>query len=215
MCCHCDYKERCSRIVCLTNIFLLPFFIILLIGFCVWDLSTGVQTITGRCVWAGGFCLWIGCLGGVLVCVIFLGVNLLAYSGLLRSSSWAGEDPTLSYKFLIPWIALYALLILAIPVAGFVLMYYAYHLYCFNLEKCGENFLYIYSPLVGILVLGLVYGIGHYWVVMIKTYFSIRSKVLLPSWDKIGDRIVLGLADSSTYSPSTSSSWASLYYDTM
>ena len=31
-----------------------------MVGLVVWDLTSGHQTLTGRCVWAGGYCLWIG-----------------------------------------------------------------------------------------------------------------------------------------------------------
>ena len=31
-----------------------------LVGVMVWDLTSGHQTLTGRCVWAAGYCLWIG-----------------------------------------------------------------------------------------------------------------------------------------------------------
>merc|ERR1712179_395877 len=78
--------------------------LVLVLGSClvlgslfVWDLNSGHQTVTGRCVWAG-FCLWIGSLSSLGICLIFLAVNLLAYSGIVRSSSWHNKYPDRAYQ---------------------------------------------------------------------------------------------------------------------
>ena len=47
------------QIILLTNIMILILSIIGLIGVVIWDLTSGYQSITGRCVWAG-YCIWIG-----------------------------------------------------------------------------------------------------------------------------------------------------------
>ena len=39
---------------------LLAIALVSLVGVVAWDLTTGHQAITGRCVWTGGYCLWIG-----------------------------------------------------------------------------------------------------------------------------------------------------------
>ena len=39
---------------------LLTVALVSLAGVVVWDLTSGHQTVTGRCVWTGGYCLWIG-----------------------------------------------------------------------------------------------------------------------------------------------------------
>jgi len=57
----CGYKrmENCAKKILCSNMVLLFLIIIALIGVVAWDLSSGYQSITGRCVWAG-YCLWIG-----------------------------------------------------------------------------------------------------------------------------------------------------------
>merc|ERR1719430_2682633 len=95
------HRERCGKIVLVCNIILLLCGTVCLTGLLAWDLTSGVQTVTGRCVWAG-YCLWIGGLVSIVVYVLFLIVNLLAYSGISRSSSWPNMYPNTSYRLLYP-----------------------------------------------------------------------------------------------------------------
>ena len=112
-----------QKILC-SNMVLLFLSIIALIGVVAWDLSSGYQSITGRCVWAG-YCLWIGWdtfyhyfihaiitsysrgLSSLLLSSIFLIVNIMAYTGILRSGSWHEKHQNKSYKLVYPWIGLY------------------------------------------------------------------------------------------------------------
>ena len=43
------------------------------------------------------------------MCLAFLTVNCLAYSGIRRSNSWVEKHPNTSYKLIYPWLALYFL----------------------------------------------------------------------------------------------------------
>ena len=46
-------------------------------------------------------------LTSVFLCLVFLVVNILAYSGIVKSNSWVEKHPNTSYKLLYPWICLY------------------------------------------------------------------------------------------------------------
>ena len=48
-----------AKTVLLVHTTLVILISIVLVSFIAWDLTSGLQTITGRCVWAG-YCLWIG-----------------------------------------------------------------------------------------------------------------------------------------------------------
>ena len=91
----------------------------------MWDLTSGHQSLSGRCVWAG-YCIWIGYaalykihividnlifrgLSSLLICFLFLSVNILAYKGIVRSGSWLEESQHKSYRLIYPWIILYFL----------------------------------------------------------------------------------------------------------
>ena len=59
-CCYSEYKEKCAKTFCIVNsCIVLPLLTLVLISVTVWDLTTGVQTVSGRCVWAG-YCVWSG-----------------------------------------------------------------------------------------------------------------------------------------------------------
>merc|ERR1712013_695703 len=79
-----QHRERCGKIILVVNIILLLCGTVCLTGLLTWDLTSGVQTVTGRCVWAG-YCIWVSALLSLLVCIFFLLVNLLAFSGITRS----------------------------------------------------------------------------------------------------------------------------------
>ena len=85
-----------------------------LVGLTVWDLTSGHQTLTGRCVWAG-FCVWLGALLGALLSSLFLAVNLLALRASLHHSQ---------YRLLYPWLGAYAALNSLILPAGGSNIYY-------------------------------------------------------------------------------------------
>ena len=59
---HCGYNrlEKWAQVILVTNMVFLSTGLVSLAGVVVWDLTTGHQTLTGRCVWTGGYCLWIG-----------------------------------------------------------------------------------------------------------------------------------------------------------
>lgn len=79
-----------------------------LVGVMVWDLTSGHQTLTGRCVWAG-FCVWLGAFLGALLSSLFLAVNILALRASLHHSH---------YRLLYPWLGAYAALNSAIVPTG-------------------------------------------------------------------------------------------------
>ena len=79
-----------------------------LVGVTVWDLTSGHQTVTGRCVWAG-FCVWLGALLAACLSSLFLTVNLLALRASLDHSQ---------YRLLYPWLGAYAALTSSIPTTG-------------------------------------------------------------------------------------------------
>ena len=80
----------------------------------VWDLTSGHQTLTGRCVWAG-FCVWLGALIGALLSCLFLSVNILALRASLHHTQ---------YRLLYPWLGAYAALNSLILPAGGSNIYY-------------------------------------------------------------------------------------------
>ena len=85
-----------------------------LVGLTVWDLTSGLQTLTGRCVWAG-FCVWLVALLAALLSSLFLAVNLLALRASLHHSQ---------YRLLRPWLGAYAALNSSIVPAGGYNIYY-------------------------------------------------------------------------------------------
>ena len=48
-------------------------------------------------------------LTSLFLCLVFLLVNVLAYSGIIRSNSWVEKHPNTSYRLLYPWLSLYFL----------------------------------------------------------------------------------------------------------
>ena len=46
-------------------------------------------------------------LSSILLCVIFLMVNISALTGILRSSSWYGKNQRTSHRLVYPWLAVY------------------------------------------------------------------------------------------------------------
>ena len=57
--------------------------VVCLVAVVVWDLSSGHQTLSGRCVWRG-WCVWLAGLLGSLAAFIFLTVNMIALRGALK-----------------------------------------------------------------------------------------------------------------------------------
>ena len=57
--------------------------VVCLVAVVVWDLSSGHQTLSGRCVWRG-WCVWLAGLLGSLAASIFLTVNMIALRGALK-----------------------------------------------------------------------------------------------------------------------------------
>ena len=125
------------QIILVVNIIFLLCGTVCLTGLLTWDLTSGVQTVTGRCVWAG-YCIWVrqywapgaalqsllvcsfifSALLSLLACIFFLLVNLLAFSGITRSSSWSNTFPSTSYRMLYPWLLSYFILNTSILPAG-------------------------------------------------------------------------------------------------
>ena len=54
----------------------------------------------------------------LLVCVLFLAVNILAYSGLYRFSSVFNKYPRRAYRLIYPWLVTYAIFNMAIIPCG-------------------------------------------------------------------------------------------------
>ena len=74
----------------------------------LWDLTSGHQTLTGRCVWAG-VCVWLASLLAALLSSLLLSLNILALRASLHHSQ---------YWLLYPWLGAYAALISAILPSG-------------------------------------------------------------------------------------------------
>ena len=81
-----------------------------LVSVMVWDLVSGHQTVSGRCVWAG-WCVWLAGLIGSLLSLLYLTVNILALRASLQTQSE-------NYRLLYPWLLAYAALNSAIIPSG-------------------------------------------------------------------------------------------------
>merc|ERR1712215_95752 len=196
-------KEEWAKKVLISNLTLLVMCILILSFLVVWDLTSGVQTVTGRCVWAG-YCLWIGGLVSIVICVVFLLVNLLAYSGIARSSSWSNMYPNTSYKLLYPWLILYFILNTVILPAGILLVYLWYEgspITCKpprpSAGVCQSDILYMWAPIIGVGTLLVLLVFLHNWVLVVHVTRSLKSKLNPQPFTRIGSRVVLGLLDTS------------------
>lgn len=81
-----------------------------LVSLVAWDLSSGHQTVSGRCVWTG-WCVWLAGLIGTLISILYLTVNILALRVSLMTT---GED----HRLLYPWLLAYGALNSAIIPSG-------------------------------------------------------------------------------------------------
>ena len=165
----------------------------------VWDLTSGVQTLTGRCVWAG-YCIWVTGLVALLICSLLLLANVLAYSGILRSASWANSFPNTSYRLLYPWLVLYFILNCSILPTSIFLVYLWYEVSpssCTISAPCKADILYIWAPVFGVAALIILILFLHNWVVIMKLSKSLRQKMNPEPFTRIGSRVVLGLLDTS------------------
>jgi len=159
----------------------------------IWDLTSGNQSLSGRCVWAG-YCVWKGTLISCFLCLLLLLVNSLALSGIFRASSWHETKPRNSYRFILPWLVLYFVLDIAIlPVC-------IYCLFTWYTLTDSNNILHIYIPIISIFAVGLLCLCLHHWFKIMNLCFKIRDRVKVEPFTRVGDRIVLGLVDPSVYS---------------
>eukprot|EP00092_Neocalanus_flemingeri_P018494 GFUD01020014.1.p1 GENE.GFUD01020014.1~~GFUD01020014.1.p1 ORF type:complete len:228 (-),score=28.60 GFUD01020014.1:98-781(-) len=195
--------ERWAKRVLVFNICLLVCGIFSQIFLVVWDLTSGVQTITGRCVWAG-YCLWIGGLVSLLLCIVFLMANLLAYSGITRTSSWDNLHPSTSYRLLYPWLVLYFILNTGILPTGIALVYLWYEASPSTCPEprpssgvCQEDILNLWAPLIGVATLLVLLVFLHNWVIILHLAKLLRKKMNPQPFTRIGSRVVLGLEDTS------------------
>jgi len=148
-------------------------------------------------VWAG-YCLWIGGLSSIGVSLVFLIVNLLAYSGLLRSSSWSESNPLTGPRMIYPWLIFYAFLNLSILPTVIILLYVWYEVSsteCSNSFPtiCKSQLLRLWVPLISVLSLVTLAILLHNWVVVLRVTLMLRRKLSPLPFTRIGDRIVLGL----------------------
>ena len=171
-----------------------------------------------------------------MVCLAFLTVNCLAYSGIRRSNSWVEKHPNTSYKLIYPWLALYFLANCALLPVGtarfrnififlFYLFYDSLHLTlgigwvyiwyedspsCSESEAkfkfCQEDILYSLLPVICCLLLLVLLISLHNWVLLLHLTKSLRSKLNPSPFVMIGSRIVLGLQDTSHGEQSRSNS---------
>ena len=81
-----------------------------LVSLVAWDLSSGHQTVSGRCVWTG-WCVWLAGLLGTLISILYLTVNILALRVSLQTNSG-------NYRLLYPWLLAYGALNSAIIPSG-------------------------------------------------------------------------------------------------
>merc|ERR1719153_805525 len=187
-------KEEWAKKVLISNLTLLVLCILILSFLVVWDLTSGVQTVTGRCVWAG-YCIWVSALLSLLACILFLMVNLLAFSGISRSSSWSNTFPNTSYRMLYPWLLCYFILNSAILPAGILLVYQWYE-GCTR-SVCQRNILYSWAPIIGATLVLILIVFLHNWLLLLSITKSLRSKMNPQPFTRIGSRVVLGLLDTS------------------
>lgn len=211
--------EKWAKSILMLNLGLGIVSMVTLLALLVWDLTSGHQALTGRCVWAG-FCLWIGCLSSVGVCVIFLAVNLLALSGIARASSWHNKYPERAYQLLYPWLVVYFFFNISILPIGIVLIYVWYesaplicgnrpssNLYSFGLNSiCREDILNLWAPLTAFFAVFILAVSLHNWLVLLRLASSLKEKMKPPSFTRIGSRVVLGLLDTSHGDSETKSS---------
>jgi len=206
--------ERWAKSILIFNLALVVVATIALLALVVWDLTTGNQAVTGRCVWAG-FCLWIGCLTSVGVCVIFLAVNLLALSGIARASSWHNEYPERAYQLLYPWLTVYFFFNIAILPIGIVLIYLWHESAPASCEDppsfgissiCQEDILNLWAPLTAVIAAFTLAVSLHNWLVLLRLASSLKEKMQPPAFTRIGSRVVLGLLDTSHGDSETKSS---------
>merc|ERR1719495_2923747 len=167
-------KEEWAKKVLISNLTLLVLCILILSFLVVWDLTSGVQTVTGRCVWAG-YCIWVSALLSLLACILFLLVNLLAFSGISRSSSWSNTFPNTSYRMLYPWLVCYSILNIAILPAGILLVYQWYE-GC-NTSVCQRAILYSWAPIIGATLALILIVFLHNWLLLLSITKSLRSKM--------------------------------------
>jgi len=189
-----QYRERCGKIILVVNIILLLCGTVCLTGLLTWDLTSGVQTVTGRCVWAG-YCIWVSALLSLLVCIFFLLVNLLAFSGITRSSSWSNTFPSTSYRMLYPWLLSYFILNTSILPAGILLVYEWYE-GC-STPVCQRDILHSWAPIIGVTTLLLLLVLLHNWFLLLTITKNLWSKMNPQPFTRIGSRVVLGLLDTS------------------
>merc|ERR1719495_1172170 len=187
-------KEEWAKKVLISNLTLLVLCILILSFLVVWDLTSGVQTVTGRCVWAG-YCIWVSALLCLLACILFLLVNLLAFSGISRSSSWSNTFPNTSYRMLFPWLFCYFIFNTAILPAGILLVYQWYE-GC-TTSVCQRNILYSWAPIIGATLVLILIVFLHNWLLLLSITKSLRSKMNPQPFTRIGSRVVLGLLDTS------------------
>jgi len=214
-------REGWVKIILGWNIALILLSILVLGGLFVWDLTSGHQTVTGRCVWASGFCLWIGSLSSLGICLIFLTVNLLAVSGIVRASSWHNKYPDRAYQLLYPWLFVYFILNTAILPIGIVLVYMWYEgapPVCTLAPPrppvsshwlptvCQGDILRLWAPLAGVLTVIVLVLSLHNWFIILRLASSLKDKMRPTSFTRIGSRVVLGLLDTSHGDHSGSSS---------
>merc|ERR1712080_744663 len=199
--------EGWAKIILGWNIALVLLSSLVLGALFVWDLTSGHQTVTGRCVWASGFCLWIGSLSSLGICLIFLTVNLLAVSGIVRASSWHNKYPDRAYQLLYPWLFVYFLLNTGILPIGIVLVYIWYegapptcpappspH---WLPPVCQYDILRLWAPLAGVLTVIVLLLSLHNWIIILRLASSLKDKMRPASFTRIGSRVVLGLLDTS------------------
>jgi len=165
-----QYRERCGKIILVVNIILLLCGTVCLTGLLTWDLTSGVQTVTGRCVWAG-YCIWV------------------------RSSSWSNTFPSTSYRMLYPWLLSYFILNISILPAGILLVYEWYE-GCSS-TVCQEDILHSWAPIIGVTTLLLLLVLLHNWFLLLTITKNLWSKMNPQPFTRIGSRVVLGLLDTS------------------
>jgi len=193
-------REELAKKIILIYLLVVVLSCFTLIGLVIWDLSSGVQTVTGRCVWAG-YCLWIGGLSSLGISLVFLIVNLMAYSGFVRSSSWSEQKPSRGPKMVYPWLLVYAFLnLILLP----VVIVFLYLWYDKAPEECSSTFpsicksqiLSLWVPLVSVASVIILLIFLHNWVVVLRVTLSLRRKLSPLPFTRIGDKIVLGLQHS-------------------
>ena len=166
----------------------------------------------------------------MLICFLFLSVNILAYKGIVRSGSWLEESQHKSYRLIYPWIILYFLANCGIIPIGksstlksnniimniicFSVMWIVYLWYegapgCdenISQRWCKQDIVYFWSPLISFMVLLILMTSLHNWILVVQVAKGMKNKLTPQPFLRIGSRIVLGLEHTSHGDNSTQSS---------